>query len=348
MARKFGLGLVAAVALAAASTVASAQPREFVVAAWGDPYEAGWRKSLVPEFEKANNAKIVWVQGFSSQTLAKIRAQKDNPEIDVAMLDDGPHRLAAALGLVEKLDRAKLADIADYYDVAFEPGDFSIGFGLNGTGIWYMPKVFAENKWAPPSSWADLFRPEFKGKLVVHNVANSNGLSVLLALNKLAGGTDTNYDAGYAKMKELAPAVVTFDKFGETPTLVQQGAAVVGGWSIDRVANLATTGVGIEFAFPKEGVWGWKEVVTIVKGRKNQDLAYKWINLMMSKDHQEKTAEWVGLGPVNKKAVVTPETARRVLYGPDFISKLNFPNWEYINEHRAELTERWNKEIERR
>ena len=30
------------------------QTKEFVVAAWGDPYEAGWRKSLVPAFEKAH------------------------------------------------------------------------------------------------------------------------------------------------------------------------------------------------------------------------------------------------------------------------------------------------------
>ena len=53
--------------------------------------------------------------------------------------------------------------------------------------------------------------------------------------------------------------------------------------NIDRVANLAATGVPIEFVFPKEGVWGWKEVAVVVKGRPNQDLAYKFINQMMSK-----------------------------------------------------------------
>src|SRR5207253_7362153 len=68
----------------------SSDLRELVIAAWGDPYEAAWRKSLIPEFEKQNNVKIIWVQGFSSQTLAKLRAQKDNPQIDVAMMDDGP------------------------------------------------------------------------------------------------------------------------------------------------------------------------------------------------------------------------------------------------------------------
>ena len=43
-----------------AALPAWAQTRELVIAAWGDPYEAGWRKSLVPEFEKKHNVKVVW------------------------------------------------------------------------------------------------------------------------------------------------------------------------------------------------------------------------------------------------------------------------------------------------
>ena len=49
------------------ASLATTQTRELVVAAWGDPYEAGWRKALVPAFEKQHGAKIVWVQGFSSR-----------------------------------------------------------------------------------------------------------------------------------------------------------------------------------------------------------------------------------------------------------------------------------------
>ena len=74
------------------ASLATTQTRELVVAAWGDPYEAGWRKALVPAFEKQHNAKIVWVQGFSLADAVKLRAQKDSPQVDVAMMDDGPHR----------------------------------------------------------------------------------------------------------------------------------------------------------------------------------------------------------------------------------------------------------------
>ena len=340
-----GLALIAGLM----ASLAMAQTRELVVAAWGDPYEAGWRKSLIPEFEKQNNAKVIWVQGFSSQTLAKLRAQKDNPQIDVAMMDDGPFRLASAGGLMEKLDRSKISNVKDLYDIAFERGDFGIAFGLTASGLYYSPKVFAKNNWAPPTSWLDLFRPEFKGKVLIHNISNANGINILLAFNKIAGGDERDVERGFAKVKELVPAVVTFDRFGETPTLLQQEAVVIGTWNIDRVSNFRdTTGSDLQFVFPKEGAWGWKEVVGIVKGRPNQDLAYKWIDLILSKQQQELTAEYVGLGPVSKTAELKPNIAKNVFYGNEYVTKLNIPNWEVVNEKRAEWTERWNKEIERR
>src|SRR5262245_9491358 len=340
-----GLSLAACVI----PSLALAQTRELVVAAWGDPYEAAWRRSLIPEFEKQNNAKVVWVQGFSSQTLAKVRAQKDNPQIDVAMMDDGPFRLAALGGLVEKLDRSKIPNVKELYDIAFEKGDFGIAFALTGSGLYYSPKVFEKNKWAPPTSWLDLFRPEFKGKVLVHNIANANGINILLALNKIGGGDESDVERGFAKMKELVPSVVSFDRFGEAPTLIQQEAVVIGTWNIDRVSNFrSTTGSDLQFVFPKEGAWGWKEVVGIVKGRPNQELAYKWIDLILSKQQQELNAEYVGFGPVSKMAQPKPEVARTVIYGDEYITKLNIPNWDVVNEKRPEWTERWNKEIERR
>jgi putative spermidine/putrescine transport system substrate-binding protein len=342
--------LIGALALLAvlAPGIANAQTREFVIATWGDPYEAGWRKSLIPEFEKQNNVKVVWVPGVSTANVAKLRAQKDNPQIDLAMMDEGPHRQAALQGLVEKIDRSKLTHASELYDLAYLPDDLGIAFGLSASGLWYAPKRFADNKWAPPTSWNDLFRPELKGKIVVHSIANANGIGVLTAFNRMAGGTEQNVDKGFAKLKELVPAIITFDRFGETRTLIQQGAADMGTWSVEQTAALANTGVDVKFVYPKEGALALKIVATVVKGRPNQDLAYKFLNLLLSKQQQENNAEFVGIGPVNKTAKLTPTTASRVTYGDEAISRLYSANWDLIAEKRAEWTERWNKELEHR
>jgi putative spermidine/putrescine transport system substrate-binding protein len=346
--RRAGIGLLIGVVLAGWASLASAQAKELVVAAWGGLQEAAWRKALIPNFEKKHGVKLIWVPGFSTQTLAKLRAQKDNPQIDVAMLDDGPHRQAVALGLVERVDRSRLSNAKDLYDILYEPEDYGIGFAVTGTGLWYNTKIFAENKWASPTSWLDLFRPEFKGKVGAHNIANANGLNLLLALNKIAGGTESNVDPGFAKVRELVPHVVNFDRSGETPTMIQQGLAVIGVWSQEVTVNLAAAGVPIQFVYPKEGFYGFKEIITIVKGRTNHDLVYKFIDHVLSKEEQENTARLVGFGPGNKQAKLDPETAKKVIYGSEFVNRMVVPNWTLVNANRAAWTERWNKEIERR
>ena len=120
-----------------------------------------------------------------------------------------------------------------------------------------------------------------KGKVSVHSITHASGLFLLLALNKLSGGTDAKLNPGFAKAKELAPNVLTFDKFGETPTLIQQGTAVLGTWFLNSVVSVANTGVPVEFVYPKEGTYAVKEVITLVKGRPNQDLAYKFIGVFV-------------------------------------------------------------------
>src|SRR5262245_66445782 len=117
--------LMTVLVLLASATLASAQTKELVVAAWGSS-EAAMRKALIPNFEKTYGVKLVWVPGNSSATLAKLRAQKDSPQIDLAMIDDGPHRQAVALGLVDRIDRTKLTNAKDLYEPAYEPEDYGI------------------------------------------------------------------------------------------------------------------------------------------------------------------------------------------------------------------------------
>lgn len=341
------VGLVASLVWAG---LALAQTKELVVAAWGDPMESGWRKSLIPNFEKKYGAKIVWVPGGgSAATLAKLLAQKDNPQTDVAMLDDGPHRRLVAAGLVERIDRSRLTNAKDLFDLAFEPEDYGIGISVDGTALLYNTKVFAENKWAPPTSWLDLSRPELRGKVFIQPITLGTGLCHLLALNRIAGQHESkSVDPGFAELKKLMPHVVTVAKTGEVPTLIQQRLAVAGIWTIGYIGNLAATGVPVQIVYPKEGVCGFKQVATILKGRPNQDLAYKFIDMVLSKEEQENTAKFVGNGPLNKHAMLDPEVANKVLYGSEYMSKVWIPDWQVVNDLRAAWTERWNKEIERR
>ena len=320
--------------------------RTLVVAGWGDPYLSEWQKTLIPTFEEKHNAKVVWVPGFSSQTLAKVMATKDNPTIDVALLDEGPHQKLVENGLVEKIDRSLLTNAGKMMNAAFPADGYGVGFSMTGTGIFYNTEVFKERGWNPPTSWADLFDPRYAGRISAHKLANANGLNFLLALNDLAGGTIHNLDPGFAKMKELAPSVITFDKQNESYALIQQGEAWIGEWSVDRIGALAAEGTPVAFVYPKEGAYGFIEVATIIKGRPNADLAHAFIDVLLSTEQQINTAEAIGLGPLNRQAQLSDDVASRVIYGEENISKMKIADWSVINRTRSAWNERWNSEIE--
>src|ERR671919_861704 len=93
--------LAGAVALLAA-TSAFAQSKTLTVAAYGGSWEQTLRKEMIPAFEQKHGVKVEYVAGNSTDTLAKLQAQKANQVIDVAIVDDGPMYQAIQLGFCGK------------------------------------------------------------------------------------------------------------------------------------------------------------------------------------------------------------------------------------------------------
>src|SRR5271165_5695960 len=83
------LTLAGALALAGAPG-AQAQDKTLYVAGYGGSFEQTIRKEIMPPFEKKFAAKVDFIAGNSTDTLAKLQAQRGNQQIDVAIVDDGP------------------------------------------------------------------------------------------------------------------------------------------------------------------------------------------------------------------------------------------------------------------
>ena len=66
----------AAIAAALAPSPTFAQPKTLYVAAYGGSFEQTMRKEVIPPFEKKYGLKIEYVAGNSTDTLAKLQAQK--------------------------------------------------------------------------------------------------------------------------------------------------------------------------------------------------------------------------------------------------------------------------------
>ena len=103
------------------------------------------RKSSRPSRPK-HGVKVEYVAGNSTDTLAKLQAQKGNQVIDVAIVDDGPMYQAIQLGFCAqdpgpRQERA-LSDAALFKD------DKAVAVGQTGTGFMINTKTFKEKGWA--------------------------------------------------------------------------------------------------------------------------------------------------------------------------------------------------------
>src|ERR1700732_3997693 len=91
--------------MAAWACVAHAQaPRELTVIVYGGSFEEGWKKAVIAPFEAANpGIKVRIATGLTMEAVAMMRAQKNDPKIDVVMMDEVGAAQANGEGLYEPL-----------------------------------------------------------------------------------------------------------------------------------------------------------------------------------------------------------------------------------------------------
>jgi len=119
---------------------------KLTVAAYGGVWDSHLREKVFPEFEKKHNVKIDYVAGNSTDTLAKLQAQKGNQVIDVAIMDDGVMYQAIQLGFcapIQGMDKSEL------YPAALFKDDKAVAVGQTGTGFMITPSC-SRNAAGPP------------------------------------------------------------------------------------------------------------------------------------------------------------------------------------------------------
>lgn len=334
----------AGLALALAAQPALAQ-QTLTVAGYGGSWEQTLRKEVFPAFEAKHNVTIEYTAGNSTDTIAKLQAQKDNQVIDVAIVDDGPMNQAIALGFC-----APIKDLpkADLYKAALFKDDMAVAVGQTGTGLMVNTKYFADKGWALPTSWNDLKDPKYKGLVVIPPINNTYGLYALLMYARLNGGGEADVEPGFKVMKaDINPNVLVYEPSpGKMTELFQSGQAALAVWGTGRVQAFANTGFPVDFIYPKEGAPILLASVCPVAKPSISPLAYEFIKTMISEEVQTKLAKLNGNGPVNTKVDTAMPELKMAPVG-ERASKILVMDWTKINPSRAEWTKRWNREVER-
>lgn len=281
--------------------------------------------------------------GSSTQNLAKLRATKGNPELNVAYMDLAIATQAVNEGLLAKLDTGKLTNYANVYNSAKQKDSRFVGMMYGASAIAYNPKLVKE----APTSWADLWKPEYKGKLAIGDISGTTGIHLVIAAARLRGGSIDNVDPGFAAIKELKPNVVMmYSQADQVVPLFERGDIAIAVWYPDRVGAAAAKGLSVKVAFPKEGAIGILPTVSVPEGSKNKAMGEKFIDALLSPAGQKCFAEKQFAGPVNKKVVLDAALAAVLPYGPS-VDKMHFPDPEKTAKALPAWNERWGREIAR-
>ena len=337
--------MLAVAAVTAAFAGAAGAQEKLVVAGYGGSFEDTMRKEVFPPFEKAHNVKIDFVAGNSTNTIARLEAQKSNQEIDVAIVDDGPMYQAIALGFCAPIQSMPVDDI---YATARYKDDKAVGIGIVATGLMYNKKAFADKGWAAPASWADLADPKFKKLVVIPPLNNTYGLHAVVEFAREGGGGEKNIDPGFKAFKDkINPNVLVYEPSpGKMTELFQSGQAVIGVWGTARAKALSDTGFPIGFVYPKEGAYALLASVCPVAKTKTSPLAQEFVRYLLTPEVQMKLAVDGGFGPVNKKTAIKDDANVPMPIGKR-AADLIVVDWDTINANREAWNKRWTREIER-
>lgn len=232
----------------------------------------------VQAFGKKYDVKVAFVRNGSGSTLAKIEAEKNNPQADVwygGTLD--PHSQAAEMGLLEPYKSPNLEQIIEKFrDPAKLKGNYSsavymgiLGYGVN---LDRLKKLGIEKV---PSTWEELLDPRLAGEIQIADPQISGTAYTAIATFVQLWGEEKAFDY----FRKLHKNISQYTKSGITPARnTARGETTIGIGFLHDYAIEKKNGANIEMTAPTGGTGYELGDVSILKGARNLDNAKLFVD----------------------------------------------------------------------
>ena len=334
--RRWVLAAGAAIALALGSGAAEAQSRTRVTI-----YTALENEQLAP-FKQAIEAavrgvEVVWVRDSTGVITARVLAERENPRADLIMgLAASSLLMFEGLNMLEPYAPAGAEALKPLFRDNATPATWT---GMDAyLGVICFNTVEARRTNAPtPTSWRDLTRPEFRGRLVMpHPASSGTGYLMVAMWLQLMGEQE-----GWRFMDALHENMAVYMHSGSAPCVQAARGERTAGISLDmRGARERTQGAPIEVIIPNEGT-GWDmEAVSIVRGTRNLEAARRIVDWAATRSANELFARYyavVAMPGVTGAPPNYPAQAEERMFRNDFT---------WMAENRERILAEWSRRYE--
>jgi len=335
-----GGGFAAAIG---ASRPAGAQLATVRATHFGGPYQV-LRDIIGKPFEDAKLGRVVYDVETSPTAITKMQAQKGDPPFDVVMMSRSFALRALNGGMLMKISAGDFPEAKNLIKGGIAPSGSGVAM------VFDMMDIMVDTKQvkAPVTSWLDLWRPEFKDKLMLPAAFNGAATFAFIGCIARAVGGDERSEAAvneaFARLKALKPNVRGFFADGAQPMqVIERGDIAISPQFAIRIANQTRKTPNVVKVTPKEGVCAVPYDLCITEGTKNVALAKSYVNFCLTQSVQEKLVQNLLATPSRAAVPIAPDIQSLVTTDP---AKMWFMDEEYGAGKQREWLDRYTREVQ--
>lgn len=326
------LAVLAAVVLAAISTVALAQKTQLLVYT---ALETDQIKAYQESFNKSYpNIELKFVRDSTGIITAKVLAEKANPQADIVI---GVSASSMAVfdneGMLLPYAPKGLDKILPQYRDAKNPPAW-VGMDVYGAAVCFNTVEAAKRNLPKPQSWKDLTKPVYKGQITMpHPSSSGTGYLDVIGWLQMWGEADA-----WKFMDALHENIAQYTHSGSKPCRQAGAGEFTIGVSFEyRAVTTKKSGAPIDIIFPSEGL-GWDlEASGIVKGTKKLEAAKSLMDWLATPGAMELYAK-------NFAVLAMSGVAKPLDFVPaDYEKRLVKNDFAWSAKNRDRILVEWNK-----
>jgi spermidine/putrescine transport system substrate-binding protein len=263
---------------------------------------------VLEQFQRETGIKVVYSTYDSNEAMyAKLRLLDSKNSYDLAVPSTYYVSKMRREGLLAKIDKSRLKNFGNLdeklINQPFDPDNsYSVPYLWGSTGI-----AVNTDKVKPGtiSKWRDLWKPEFKDRLLLTNDTREVFHMALRVLGYSGNDTDpVHIEAAYHELKKLVPNVRAYNS--EAPRMPYLEGETDAGMIWNGEAYMARQeNPAIEYIYPDEGVILWLDSLVIPGNARHVENAHKFIDFILRPEVAASISEEIGYASPNLAAVAT-------------------------------------------
>ncbi len=329
------------------SLVPAAQAADTVrLMSYSDTFRDHYTETVLTPYAARGGARVEYVPvaGLGSAAmLGQLRTQKNDPQLDVIIMDATTAAIACAEGLVEPVDAQMLPVIKELDPQAVAAG------GKCGPGVTFDHLVIVYDTKAvipAPTSLKELWNAKWKGRIALGAPPNIQGLALTAILAHADTGDWTKADGAFKALAALAPSVQTFDPQPDSNTVVLNHTVDFStNWNARGQLFHDTSNGQLGVMLPSEGTVFQINTINVVKNSHARAAALDFMAYALSAPAQKAFTERMFYGPTNLTAQIAPEAANRTAAAPQFKASVIPLDWNEMIKLRDSWNQRWRREV---